>query len=81
MSFKVSPAEKMPFLDANSVDLVTCAQAIHWFDRDAFFKEVKRVLKINGTLAVIGYGCQVTENEQATKVIDEVCCCLALNYC
>lgn len=39
----------------NSIDLVTVAQAIHWFDTDTFFTEVKRVLKPGGVLAIWGY--------------------------
>jgi SAM-dependent methyltransferase len=43
-------------LMAHVVDLVTVAQAIHWFDFEAFYKEVRRLLKPDGVLAVIGYG-------------------------
>ena len=32
-------------LAAHSVDLITVAQAIHWFDFDDFYAEVRRVLK------------------------------------
>lgn len=39
-----------------SFDLITVAQAIHWFDFESFYSEVKRTLKPNGVLAVIGYG-------------------------
>jgi len=39
-----------------SVDLVTVGQALHWFDFDAFYTEVDRVLKPGGTLAVWSYG-------------------------
>lgn len=39
-----------------SVDLVTVAQAIHWFNRPAFYAEVKRVLKPGGIVAVWVYG-------------------------
>ncbi len=38
------------------VDIVTVAQALHWFDRLAFFHEVHRVLRPNGLLAVWSYG-------------------------
>lgn len=38
-----------------SCDLVTVAQAIHWFDFDAFYAEVRRVLKPHGLLAVWTY--------------------------
>lgn len=49
-------SEKNSGLAAQSVDLVTVAQAIHWFNFDSFYAEVSRVLKPNGLLAVIGYG-------------------------
>lgn len=43
-------------LPAESVDLVTVAQALHWFDVEVFYREVKRVLKRHGVLAVWSYG-------------------------
>ena len=42
--YEVFPAEKTS-LDDNSVDLITIAQALHWFDLDEFYKEAKRVLR------------------------------------
>lgn len=53
--YKVERAENTHF-DDDQFDLITVAQAIHWFDHKAFNKEVKRVLKNNGILAVWGYG-------------------------
>jgi SAM-dependent methyltransferase len=38
----VAPAESTP-IDDHSVDLVTVAQALHWFDHDRFYAEVRRV--------------------------------------
>jgi SAM-dependent methyltransferase len=38
-----------------SVDLVTVAQALHWFDVTAFFEEVRRVLRPGGAVAVWCY--------------------------
>lgn len=52
--YSVQRAEQTSFPD-NSFDLVTVAQAIHWFDFDAFYAEMKRILKPGGVLAVIGY--------------------------
>lgn len=49
------PAEQMDFPDA-SFDLITVAQAVHWFDFDLFYAEAERVLKPGGVLAVFGYG-------------------------
>ncbi|XP_024403115.1 uncharacterized protein [Physcomitrium patens] len=34
--------------DAETVDLVVCAQALHWFDLDNFYGHVKRVLRRPG---------------------------------
>lgn len=55
VSYQVQAAEQTT-IPEQSLDLVTVAQAIHWFDFEAFYKEVKRVLKPQGVLAVIGYG-------------------------
>jgi ubiquinone/menaquinone biosynthesis C-methylase UbiE len=43
-------------LDAASADLLTVAQAIHWFKHDAFFAEVRRVVRPHGLLAFWCYG-------------------------
>jgi SAM-dependent methyltransferase len=45
-------AESMP-LASGSVDLVTAAQAFHWFDHNAARAECLRVLKPNGTVALV----------------------------
>jgi SAM-dependent methyltransferase len=42
-------------IEAASVDLVTVAQALHWFDLNTFYAEAKRVLRPGGVLAVWGY--------------------------
>lgn len=42
-------------LETARVDLVTVAQALHWFDRTAFFREVNRVLQPRGVIAVWAY--------------------------
>lgn len=55
VSYQVQQAEQTSFND-HSFDLITVAQAIHWFDFDSFYAEVKRTLKSEGVLAVIGYG-------------------------
>jgi SAM-dependent methyltransferase len=43
-------------LGAHAVDLVTAAQALHWFDVPRFYSEVHRVLKPQGVVAVWSYG-------------------------
>jgi SAM-dependent methyltransferase len=52
----VAMTAELPALRTGSMDLVTVAQALHWFDRPRFFAEVDRVLRPNGVLAVWSYG-------------------------
>lgn len=53
--FVVAPAVPSPLSDG-AVDLVTVAQALHWFIGDAFFAEVHRVLRPEGVFAAWTYG-------------------------
>ncbi|MGI9240653.1 MAG: class I SAM-dependent methyltransferase [Verrucomicrobiales bacterium] len=55
VEMRVAPAEASGLGD-HSVDLVTVAQALHWFDFEKFYAEVARVLAPGGVLAVWGYG-------------------------
>lgn len=55
ITYKVEQAEHTDFAD-DAFDLITVAQAIHWFKFDEFYAEVKRTLKPNGIFAAIGYG-------------------------
>lgn len=41
---------------ADQFDLITVAQAIHWFDFNRFYEEVTRTARKGALLAVIGYG-------------------------
>src|SRR4029450_1346722 len=42
-------------LEPASADLITVAQAVHWFDFDRFYAEAKRVLVPQGVIAVWTY--------------------------
>ena len=48
------PAEQTQFPD-HIFDLITIAQAIHWFDFEHFYTEVRRVAAPDARIAVIGY--------------------------
>lgn len=48
------PAEKAPISDY-SLDLITVAQALHWFNLNNFYAEVRRTLKPGGILAAWCY--------------------------
>lgn len=43
-------------LGNGAVDLITAAQAAHWFDLELFYEEVRRVLRPGGVLAMWCYG-------------------------
>ncbi|HTU59801.1 MAG TPA: class I SAM-dependent methyltransferase, partial [Polyangiales bacterium] len=55
VSYRVA-AESRSGLEADSVDLVTVAQALHWLDLERFYAETARVLRPSGWLAVWTYG-------------------------
>ena len=54
VTFRVAPAENSK-LENHSVDLITVAQALLWFNIPIFFAEAMRVLKPGGILAAWSY--------------------------
>jgi len=52
----VQSAETASGVADGSVDLVTAAQAAHWFDLNIFYPEVRRVLRPGWLLAIWNYG-------------------------
>jgi ubiquinone/menaquinone biosynthesis C-methylase UbiE len=65
ITYQVCEAENTPFLESQ-FDLITVAQALHWFDFDRFYTEVRRVARHKGIVAVWGYTLCLVNN-----VIDE----------
>ncbi|KAI0795021.1 S-adenosyl-L-methionine-dependent methyltransferase [Abortiporus biennis] len=55
LEYVQSPAEDLPFLKDGSVDLVTSAQAAHWFNWSKLWPEISRVLRKDGSVALWGY--------------------------
>lgn len=55
VEYRVAPAEESG-LPTGWADLVTVAQALHWFDLSRFYAEARRVLAADGLLAVWCYG-------------------------
>jgi SAM-dependent methyltransferase len=55
ISYLLESSDKSSFAD-HTFDLITVAQAIHWFNFDGFYAEVKRTLKPGGIFAAFGYG-------------------------
>jgi SAM-dependent methyltransferase len=54
ITYRAAEAEDSRIED-HSVDLVTVASAIHWFDLDKFYAEVRRVVKPGGAIAAWTY--------------------------
>jgi hypothetical protein len=52
--YRVFPAEKAD-IPNNSVDLITIAQGLHWFDLEQFYSEAKRVAKKDAIIAAWSY--------------------------
>lgn len=52
--YSVQPAEQTDFSD-NTFDLITVSQALHWFDFEKFYAEVRRISKQDGSIAVWMY--------------------------
>lgn len=71
VSYQLQAAEQTT-IPAHSIDLVTVAQAIHWFNFEAFYTEVSRVLKPNGVIAVIGYGLIQVQNREVNHLIQQL---------
>jgi ubiquinone/menaquinone biosynthesis C-methylase UbiE len=53
--YSLQPAEQTNFGE-NQFDLVTVSQALHWFDLEEFYTEVRRVAKPGAYLAAWMYG-------------------------
>jgi SAM-dependent methyltransferase len=66
IQYKVARSERSG-LESGSAALVTVAVAVHWFDFDEFYAEVRRVLAPKGVLAVWCYSLPAIE-----PVIDQI---------
>lgn len=60
--YAVSPAERVELPDA-SVDCAVAAQAAHWFDLEAYYREVRRVLRPRGLVSLVTYALMVITPE------------------
>lgn len=67
--YRAAPAETSGLAD-QSADLITVAQAAHWFDLDVFYTEVRRILKPGGVIALITYGVTVTDGPAGEALSD-----------
>lgn len=66
IEYRLAPVENSG-IGSGTIDLILVAQALHWFDLDRFYAEVRRVLKPDGILAASAYRLLRIE-----KAIDEI---------
>jgi ubiquinone/menaquinone biosynthesis C-methylase UbiE len=66
VDYRVAPAENSG-IESHTVDLITVAQALHWFELERFYAEVRRVLKSQGVVAAWAY-----KLAQVEPAIDQV---------
>lgn len=75
IKYKTADCYQLP-LPKSSVQLVTSSQAVHWFDFEKLFTEVKRILVPNGVIAVYGYWIplpQIEDEKKTRKIKDLIC--------
>ena len=66
--FLVAAANPAPLADG-AVDLVTVAQALHWFVGNEFFAEVRRVVRPGGVFAAWTYGLPHVDSDAVEKTL------------
>ena len=63
-------------LNAKSINLITVAQAFHWFDKARFKAECRRILTHDGHLAIVWNSrCQNSLEEERNKICMKYCDC------
>ena len=56
-------------LGPESFDIVTVAQAIHWFDRERFYEEARRVMQPDAAIVVWAYGDPVLDDPALEAIV------------
>ncbi len=68
IDYRVALADSSGLPD-HSADLVTVAQALHWFDLERFYAEVNRVLVPGGLIAAWSYGVIAVEGDPVDALV------------
>ncbi|XP_078605714.1 putative methyltransferase DDB_G0268948 isoform X1 [Branchiostoma floridae x Branchiostoma japonicum] len=71
VQYRVGGAEHIPLPDS-SVDLVTCGTSAHWFDFPKFHKELDRVLRPLGCLAIYCYSINYLSYKDVTQELNRI---------
>lgn len=67
VEYRRAPAEATG-LPENSVDLVTAAAALHWFDLEPFYEHLEKIVPEGGIVAAWSYGI-VTVDEEVDAIL------------
>ena len=75
VSYKVGCGEDLSFCQPESVDLVTFMTSFHWLDSERVYREVKRVLKPDGVIAICSnfYHMDLGHPDATHVLCSEVC--------
>ncbi len=68
IAYRVAPAEHSG-IESNCLDAIVCANALHWFDLDAFFQEARRTMRNGAVIAVWAYG-RASANPELDLVVE-----------
>jgi ubiquinone/menaquinone biosynthesis C-methylase UbiE len=68
VNYRVATSDHSGLTDG-SVDCVTVAQALHWFDNEGFYDEVRRVLKPGGLFAAWLYALPKLDDPNLAKIL------------
>ena len=69
ITYSIQSAEKTNF-ENDQFDLIISAQAVHWFNFEAFYSEVKRCLKPDGLIVIMGYALFKSNLEIDAVIVD-----------
>ncbi len=69
IKYRVAPSESSG-IEPNSVNLITVATVIHWFNLEKFYTEVKRVAFRGGVIAVWNYA-EADVNKDMDEIINK----------
>lgn len=70
IEYRVANASQSGLHDS-SVDMVTVAQALHWFDLDSFYAEARRVLRPGGAVVIWGYGDPFLDSVELDRILND----------
>ena len=70
VSYLCAPAERLP-LATGCADLITAAQAAHWFDMPAFCTEAARIARPGAVVALVTYGVLHVVDDEIDGIVQD----------